>query len=57
MNLAELNQDLFDKVYGKDTVKSEEELKAKVKTELDEYFQQNADVHFVKPTGARLRQI
>ncbi|MBF8456815.1 trigger factor [Kaistella sp. G5-32] len=47
LNLAELNQDLFDKVYGKDTVKSEEELKAKVKTELDEYFQQNADVHFV----------
>ncbi|WP_018676728.1 trigger factor [Riemerella columbina] len=47
LNLAELNQDLFDNVYGKDTVKSEEELKAKVKSELDEYFQQNADVHFV----------
>ena len=43
----ELNQELFDKVYGKDNIKSEEELKAKVKTELDEYFQQNADVHFV----------
>lgn len=43
----ELNQELFDKVYGKDNVKSEEELKAKVKSELDEYFQQNADVHFV----------
>lgn len=43
----ELDQDLFDKVYGKDTIKSEEELKEKVKTELDEYFQQNADVHFV----------
>lgn len=42
-----LDQDLFDKVYGKDVIKSEEELKAKVKTELDEYFQQNADVHFV----------
>lgn len=47
LNLAELNQELFDKVYGKDNVKSEEELKAKVKAELDEYFQQNADVHFV----------
>lgn len=47
LNLAELNQDLFDKVYGEGTVKSEDELKAKVKTELDEYFQQNADVHFV----------
>ncbi|WP_312421939.1 trigger factor [Epilithonimonas sp.] len=47
LNLAELNQELFDKVYGKDEIKSEEELKARVKTELDEYFQQNADVHFV----------
>ena len=43
----ELNQDLFDKVYGKDTIKSEEELKNKVKEELDEYFQQNSDIYFV----------
>lgn len=43
----ELNQELFDKVYGEGTIKSEEELRNKVKTELDEYFQQNADVHFV----------
>lgn len=47
LDLAELNQDLFDKVYGEGNIKSEEELKEKVKTELDEYFQQNADVHFV----------
>jgi len=47
LKLAELNQDLFDKVYGEGTISSEEELKEKVKTELDEYFQQNADVHFV----------
>lgn len=47
LNLAELNQELFDKVYGKDEIKSEEELKERVKKELDEYFQQNADVHFV----------
>ena len=43
----ELNQELFDKVYGEGNITSEEELKNKVKTELDEYFQQNADVHFV----------
>ncbi len=47
LDLAELNQELFDKVYGEGNIKSEEELKDKVKTELDEYFQQNADVHFV----------
>ncbi|SDE09889.1 trigger factor [Riemerella columbipharyngis] len=47
LNLAELNQELFNKVYGEGEIKSEEELKAKVKSELDEYFQQNADIHFV----------
>ncbi len=47
LDLHELNQELFDKVYGKDNIKSEEELKERVKTELDEYFQQNSDVHFV----------
>ncbi|MGP1500551.1 MAG: trigger factor [Bergeyella cardium] len=47
LNLHELNQELFDKVYGEGKIKSEEELKEKVKSELDEYFQQNADVYFV----------
>lgn len=45
--LAELNQELFDKVYGEGNITSEAELKDKVKAELDEYFQQNADVLFV----------
>lgn len=43
----DINQDLFDKVYGEGKISSEEDLRAKVKEELDEYFQQNADVHFV----------
>ena len=47
LNLAEINEELFNKVYGEGTVKTEEELRTKVKSELDEYFQQNADVHFV----------
>ncbi len=34
LDLAELNQDLFDKVYGEGNIKSEDELKDKVKTEL-----------------------
>ncbi len=56
LNLAELNQELFDKVYGEGNVKSEEELKAKVKAELDEYFQQNADVHFVNKILEQITQ-
>jgi trigger factor len=47
LKLAELDQELFDKVYGEGNIKTEDELKDKVKTELDEYFQQNADVHYV----------
>lgn len=56
LKLAELNQQLFNKVYGEDTVKSEEELREKVKTELDEYFQQNADVHFVNQILAQINE-
>ena len=56
LNLAELNQELFDKVYGEGTIKTEEELKAKVKAELDEYFQQNADVHFVNKILAQINE-
>lgn len=56
LNLAELNQELFDKVYGEGTIKSEEELKDKVKAELDEYFQQNADVHFVNKILAQINE-
>ena len=56
LNLAELNQELFDKVYGEGTIKTEEELKDKVKAELDEYFQQNADVHFVNKVLAQINE-
>lgn len=56
LNLAELNQELFDKVYGEGNIKSEEELKARIKAELDEYFQQNADVHFVNKILEQITQ-
>ncbi len=41
--LAELNQELFDKVWGKDAVKREEELKARLKEEAEKQFVTQAD--------------
>jgi len=41
--LAEFNQEFFDKVYGPDVVKSEEELSAKIRTELFAYFESQSD--------------
>lgn len=40
---AELNQDIFDKVFGKDLVKSEEEFIAKVKETLAENYAKETD--------------
>lgn len=41
--LADLDQDLFDKLFGKDAVKSVTELKAKIKEDADKQFAQQAD--------------
>lgn len=40
---AELNQELFDKMYGEGVVNSVEELRARIKAELENYFSGQAD--------------
>ncbi len=41
--LAVLDQDLFDKIYGKDIITSEDELKAKIKEDVEKQFYQHSD--------------
>ena len=43
MNSAEVNQDLFDQVFGEGEVKSEDDFREKVKGELEKMFERDAD--------------
>lgn len=45
--LAELNQELFDKLFGEGNVKSVEELKSKIKEDAEAQFAQQADQKFL----------
>ncbi len=40
---AELNQELFDKLFGEGNIKSEKELKARIKEDSEKQFEQQAD--------------
>jgi trigger factor len=43
MELAELNEELYDKLFGPGTVKDEKELRARVKTDLEGMFVNDSD--------------
>jgi len=45
--LADLNQDLFDKLFGKDKIKSEADLRKEIKTIVEKQFENQADQQFL----------
>ncbi len=47
MELAELDQDFFDKVYGEGEVSSEDEMRNKIKADLENIFRRNEELTFM----------
>ncbi len=52
--LAELNQELFDKLFGKDTITSVKELKDRLKVDAEKQFEQQSDQKLLNDVTERL---
>ncbi|MCQ2959440.1 MAG: trigger factor [Bacteroidales bacterium] len=44
---AEVNQELFDKIFGKDAIKSEADFRARIKSDMEANFERNSDYKFL----------
>ena len=51
---ADLNQELFDKLYGKDAITSEKELKSRIKEDSEKQFEQQTDQKLLNDVTERL---
>lgn len=47
---AELNEELFNQIYPSDELKTEEDFKERIRKELSEHYQKDADKQFVSDT-------
>ena len=52
--LATLDQELFDKLYGKDAIQSESDLREKIKTDAEAQFEQQSDQKLLNDVTDRL---
>lgn len=51
---AELNQELFDKLYGKDNITSEADLRKRIKEDAEKQFEQQSDQKLLNDVTERL---